>query len=471
MAAGAGTRLRQPGQPPKPLHRLHGLPLLERAIRCAQQVGCAEILVVTGCEAERVEAWLKREHAPERTGGRVRWLRADDWPRGNGASLLAAARALRAEPFLLLMADHAMDVTPARTAVEAAAAHRDALAEGAALLVTDARLDRVYDPAEATKVRLDRGRVTAIGKDLDPFDAVDTGVFVGSPGLIAALRQLAEERKAAPSGGNEDLTLTAAAARLAAAGRLLACPLEDGWWVDVDDAAAWRHASALALQAATRSGGDGPVARYLNRPLSRRLTRLLARTPVTPNQITFIAFALAVAASTCFALGQPALGGLLCQLASVVDGCDGELARLRLEARPSGALLDTVLDRYADAAVITGLILGALGQATWPPALVWAAGLAALAGAPLSALIKDRLRLLSHDPAAAQRRYDPLRDDPPFLRLLPGNRDGRSLIVALAGLLGQPAVALAALALVTHLLAFGRLGHGLRSLEQRAATP
>src|SRR5690606_38724652 len=141
------------------------------------------------------------------------------------------------------------------------------------------------------------------------------------------------------------------------------------------------------------SGGDGPVARYLNRPISRWITALLAPTGITANTVTWMAFGLAVAGAAAFAAGQPVLGGLLVQLSSILDGSDGELARLRLQAGPAGSLLDTVLDRYADAAVIAGLMVGALGQGN-PLALTVGAALAALAGVPLSALIKDRVQWL-----------------------------------------------------------------------------
>ncbi|MBE3591229.1 MAG: NTP transferase domain-containing protein [Firmicutes bacterium] len=466
LAAGEGSRLRaSAGGPPKPLFPVCGLTLLERAARCARAAGCEEIVVVTGYEGERVRARL----AP-RLGPGVRWVHAPEWRRGNGASLLAAAGRLRGAPFLLLMADHVLDPEVLRRATAAAAERRSELDSGAALLLVDARLQEVHDLAEATRVRREGEVVTAIGKGLEPFDAVDAGVFVGGDGLLDALEEAA---RAADGGdaraGGDALTLTAAAARLAARGRLLAVPLERGWWVDVDDAAAARAARERLLAQATASGGDGPVARHLNRPLSRLVTRVLSGTRATPDAVTAAAFVLMLLAAAAFAAGHPALGGLLAQAASVVDGVDGELARLRLSQRPAGAFLDTVLDRYADAALVMGLAAGALREAQGAAAWVYAPGaavvvwtaLAALAGMPLSALMKDRLRLLS----GADRRYNPLADDPAWLRWIPANRDGRCLVVCILGLLGAPWAALAALALLTHALALGRLVWGYRTLD------
>lgn len=483
LAAGAGTRFRRTAAAcPKPLYRLFGISLVERAIRVARQAGCRRVLVVTGYQAEAVERAVRAAGRPW-----VEVVRAEGWARGNGASLLAVRGRVQG-PFLLLVADHVMDPDLARQAVAAAQARRDELAAGGALLLVDPRLAQVFDLPEATKVRTAAGgtRVVAIGKELDAFDAVDTGIFVGSPGLLDELAALADAAglaagapgdpgvagEAGDGAAPETVTLTAGARRLAEKGRLGAVPVTGGWWVDVDDAAALAYARRRLLVHASASGGDGPVARWLNRRLSRPISALLAGAGVGPNGATLLAFATVLAGAAAFAGGLPVLGGLLCQLGSVLDGCDGELARLRLEAQPRGAFLDTVLDRYADAAVVAGLAAGALAAgAGW--AATGVAALAAMAGLPLSALMKDRLQLLraggapgggAGATAGRTRRFDPLRDDPPWLRWLPGNRDGRYFLVFLAGLAGAPLAGLVLLAVVAHLLAVGRVVHAWYSL-------
>ncbi|MFS8571182.1 MAG: CDP-alcohol phosphatidyltransferase, partial [Thermaerobacter sp.] len=97
----------------------------------------------------------------------------------------------------------------------------------------------------------------------------------------------------------------------------------------------------------------------------------------------------------------------------------------------------------------------------WLPLL---AGFLALAGAPLSALVKDRLQWL----AGSGRRYNPLRDDPAWLRWLPVNRDGRCLVILLCGLAGAPVAALLILALASHVGAWARVVHGLQRLQARS---
>jgi len=103
---------------------------------------------------------------------------------------------------------------------------------------------------------------------------------------------------------------------------------------------------------------DGPVSRYLNRPLSLILSRQFAKFPITPNQISTLSFALCLLAAWLFATGEYmtlVLGGLLAQFASVIDGCDGEIARLKSQETTFGGWFDAVLDRYADAFLLAGL--------------------------------------------------------------------------------------------------------------------
>jgi CTP:molybdopterin cytidylyltransferase MocA len=86
LAAGAGRRMGGP----KALVELAGEPLLRRAVRLLRDGGCADVLVVVGAEPDAVAALAEAEGC--------RWVRADDWGSGMGASLRAGLAALEAEP-------------------------------------------------------------------------------------------------------------------------------------------------------------------------------------------------------------------------------------------------------------------------------------------------------------------------------------------------------------------------------------
>ena len=106
------------------------------------------------------------------------------------------------------------------------------------------------------------------------------------------------------------------------------------------------------------------MARRFNRPLSTRLSRYLVRSSITPNQISLFCFGLSALAAALFAVGGYfwlALGAVLAQVASIVDGCDGEVARLTFRESSFGGWFDAVLDRYADAFLLFGLTWHAFG--------------------------------------------------------------------------------------------------------------
>ncbi len=113
---------------------------------------------------------------------------------------------------------------------------------------------------------------------------------------------------------------------------------------------------------------DGLVSRHLNRRLSRPAARALRDTPATPNGVTMFTLFLAVACSALIAFGMNIAGGILIQAVSVVDGVDGELARLRNTATRFGEVLDAVTDRYADALMLGAMTVYAVRFESWPHA-------------------------------------------------------------------------------------------------------
>jgi len=113
-----------------------------------------------------------------------------------------------------------------------------------------------------------------------------------------------------------------------------------------------------------KSGGlanDSFVTRVLSRPVSKRLTRLLLNTRVTPNQITVFSFILGLGSALCFMQGSyemGACGALLLLISIWVDGVDGEIARIKFMESPFGARLDILCDNVVHVAVFFAIGLG-----------------------------------------------------------------------------------------------------------------
>ena len=87
----------------------------------------------------------------------------------------------------------------------------------------------------------------------------------------------------------------------------------------------------------------------------RPLWRVILASGISPNAVTVIAMILGGVAGVAVAGGRFALGGWLFLLSGILDTFDGRLARARNLVTPAGAAFDSLLDRYADGAMLIGL--------------------------------------------------------------------------------------------------------------------
>ncbi|HET9933665.1 MAG TPA: CDP-alcohol phosphatidyltransferase family protein, partial [Polyangiaceae bacterium] len=128
----------------------------------------------------------------------------------------------------------------------------------------------------------------------------------------------------------------------------------EGYFAKITDAETAKSASFRLLERLRWRPG-GLVAKYLNRPISIRLSYLLLDTKVTPNQTTIFAFLVGAVGVVFVFLGgyqNTIIGTALMQANSVIDGIDGELARIRHQNSEYGAYLDSVCDEILNAALM-----------------------------------------------------------------------------------------------------------------------
>jgi phosphatidylglycerophosphate synthase len=128
--------------------------------------------------------------------------------------------------------------------------------------------------------------------------------------------------------------------------------------VEDRDEAEVRLARSLKEETAHK---DAPLARYIDRNLSWRMSMRLARTSITPNQITLANTAVGLTAAWMFAsplYWMRLLGSLLFLFSITVDGVDGELARLTMTETSFGGKLDLVTDNIVHVAIFAGIFWG-----------------------------------------------------------------------------------------------------------------
>lgn len=135
---------------------------------------------------------------------------------------------------------------------------------------------------------------------------------------------------------------------------------------DLSERLAALRQAGRAILAATGKPGDGIVSRYVNRPISQAISRVLLTIPgLTPFHATMGTAVLGTAMALCLLLGGATgliLGAILFQAASIFDGVDGEIARATFRTSARGAMLDSIIDAATNLSFIAGLAVN-LGMA------------------------------------------------------------------------------------------------------------
>jgi choline kinase len=226
LAAGNGDRFKSASGTSKLLQSVFGQTLIIRTLSTAHAAGITTFDVVVGYQAAEVSAAIER-YQP--AGMTVRFIHNPEWHLENGVSALAA-RTHAEGRFALLMGDHLFEPHVLARAISTP------VADGESLLAVDSRPVEPHIAAEATRVRMAAAYITAIGKEIEPYDALDTGLFVCDPNLFAALEQ---------SRADGDTTLSGGIRRLAAAGLMRGVDIGDARWCDIDTLADLEAAEEL----------------------------------------------------------------------------------------------------------------------------------------------------------------------------------------------------------------------------------
>lgn len=515
LAAGKGSRLSRYTRRPKMLQPLVGVPLVERAVLTLMAAGMEEIFVVYGAHPE-VGEYCARRFA----GGRakVRAVYAPRWEEGNGASLAAVAAFVDpGERFVSVAGDHLADSRSiARLALSTEPAiladprvppgidyeeatkvvcepvgfpgsttrsspdevvtrlplalptntgntRADTSMENATVASADAAHSASESPSlevgERERIPSSQAsaswRVTDVGKEVDPPPGarvmLDAGAHLLTSEVFAYL---------GPAANGEEVSVSRALRGLAASGRLFAVEVpSDAVWQDIDTLADLRWAKKKLL-ASLASPKDGLVARCLNRKISLRVTGVVSRFRPSPNSVSVVAFLTALGAAVAVAWSSfPAiLAALLVQMASIVDGIDGEIARATFTESRFGSYLDGLLDRLADAAIVAAVGLrAAFSGIHFVPVLI--ASVAATSVSMLSMATKDKLA------AATRNLGEEAELEREKLERVIGNlgsgRDGRLGVLALLVAVDLPLVALSVVS------ALGGVGLVVRTLGGR----
>ena len=218
LMAGSGSRLRSAGNNlPKPLIQIAGRAVFSYTIDALEKAGIKTVHIVTGPNADALLRGLK-PLMPD--GMKLNPIHNPEWQKQNGISVLAAANHLQS-PFLLTMGDHLFDSAIVDLTIRKADPN-------CVNLAVDRKLNAIFDIADAMKVKTKGDLVLEIGKDLEDYDAIDTGLFVCSPEIFKYLEQSKSR------GRGNDCSLADGVRAMARDGKVRAIDIGDAWWQDID---------------------------------------------------------------------------------------------------------------------------------------------------------------------------------------------------------------------------------------------
>ena len=215
LMAGMGSRLGGPDRVTfKPFVPIGGRPLISYALNSFARAGVQKLHVVVGDRGDQLAAELAQLLPSEMS---LNPIPNPEWRKQNGISVLCAAGHVKA-PFFLAMGDHLFEYTILEKLIHSA--------ERASLnLAVDRKIASIFDLDDAMKVQTASGRVTAIGKTLPEFDAIDTGIFVCPDELFIYLQRARKEG---------DCGLADGVRLMAEDAKVRAIDIGDAWWQDVD---------------------------------------------------------------------------------------------------------------------------------------------------------------------------------------------------------------------------------------------
>lgn len=341
IAGGAASRLEPySGETHKCLMELEpNVTILDFILNRIEKINSPRILIVIRPQFKNV--------FDERLKGKAELVETDVEEFGNLYSVSLATKRLDASSFLLLMSDHIFE----QSILDKLLSIRS---QAAFTVCLDKKPSRA-EVREGLKLALREGAVVHADKNLSPRYGIDTGIILCRENSKAYIERAIENFGC-------KATIADALNLAAADGKVDYVDVTGKLWKDVDtpeDLVEARKVYWQILRKELTKPEDGLVSRYLNRPISTRISIMAYRRSfrIEPLTITLVSFILGLSASLLLAMRVFILGGLLVQLASVIDGVDGELARLYRKATPWGGYLDSVLDRISDVAIVAGLTL------------------------------------------------------------------------------------------------------------------
>ena len=223
IAAGCGSRLKEYHQGiPKTLLSVHGKRIIDDIIEKIIANGISDIVIITGYKSELLYEYLAKY---KDSMINIQFIHNPRWEEANGISVLSAKKAMsEKDEFILLMSDHIFsnkilsDVVAAKIKTDEA------------LLAIDSKIEEIPDLDDGMKLQVETiensmYQINKFGKNLQNFNAIDTGIFKFHSSFFASLENSIARGKD---------SLSDACNLLSEAGRMKGFDIGEKLWLDID---------------------------------------------------------------------------------------------------------------------------------------------------------------------------------------------------------------------------------------------
>lgn len=336
LAAGDGTRLSPlTKDKPKPMIKIYGVPILERALHVLKNVGVKRAVIIIGYKGKAIrdyfgDAW---------NGIKIIYKTNDHYEDGILKSAIKGKDVLH-KRFIFLCGDTIPDEASLKLALE----------KKGDLVVSLRNLEEDSVVADASQ----NGEVKKIGmrKDMKNYTASVACISINEPIFFDAIEACAKknifDRPAAMQWMIDN------------GYKVNSFSISNDALLEVDSFNDLKHAKKIIFDRAvkTRIKNPGIFKKFFNFPISIPLTKLIVKTPLRPNHITFLSLLCFVAGGILFSLQNFVYGGILCYIGAMFDAVDGKISRLKLKSSDLGKFTDSLFDRFSELSVVFGLGIG-----------------------------------------------------------------------------------------------------------------
>ncbi len=336
LAAGDGTRLFPlTKDKPKVMIKIYGIPILERSLHVLKNVGVKRVVIVIGYKGEVIKRYFG-----DKWGGIEIIYKETDWHEDGILKSAIKAKDAFKNRFIFLCGDTIPEEKSLKLALE----------KKGDIVISVRNLKEDSVVAEL----LESGIVRNIGmrKDMKKFNVTVAGISVNEPVFFDAVEDCINNKKFDRPDALQWM--------IKRGYKVNSFNISNDILLEIDSFNDLRAAKKVIFERAVRQRIKNPglFKKLFNFPISKPLTKLVARTNLKPNQITFISLLIFIAAGVFFSLKHFIIGGILCYSGAMFDAVDGKISRLKFKSSYLGKFFDSVSDRFCELSVVIGLTFG-----------------------------------------------------------------------------------------------------------------